>query len=712
MSEFKLSTPTGELVLKVAGAGARAARGEGANAARFFLVAALDSGDPKAEAIALALTKALNGSSPPPGLSDAQRKQLARDLEQDFRQGRIAAEVRKREVARPKKAAPSPAPKAPPPKKDEKETFYDVRFVDETGMAVGQFPMEFSLGGETREVKANGGGVGLLENVIPMSAAVSVVAPEAIEKVLDQRWTKFRPGAPPKAGNSTDVVFNGQPLGPIDVKPAVPNRVVLKPPLGRIFVELFDKTGRVRHAQCPYVIDGPQRFEGKTDDEGRIAHEDVFPGDYTLEFDQTIEIGEEKRVEKLKSQLVVLQPNAATPEVRMLGVVPRVVLARLKGLLFDTDKSFLLPASAAVFERIKDVYRQERSAKLLIVGHTDTTGDASINDPLSLERADNTLAYLRDDVDTWLAMYDASVRAKGRWGAQEDMAMILSLPDFDQKPESEDAVRWFQRTRGLDVDGVAGPKTRRQLITEYMAKDGASLDEEEFDIEATTHGCGENFPLNDGQDGVDESPLDDKEDAADRRVELFFFDPEFGIVPPPPGKNSKKGSTEYPEWRKRAEVLSDDTVGQFNVAVRLFDNAGEPLPKTAFELDAGPAKLRGKSDAEGFVRTTLDVKAEKATLRWLPVDAESEEFEVEDEAEFVYTQEIFLELLGNAKTEEDRKESTRRALHNLGYDGDDLEANVRHFQYDNELEETGVADDVRSEVLRRNDEGEPNKPAA
>ena len=41
---------------------------------------------------------------------------------------------------------------------------------------------------------------------------------------------------------------------------------------------------------------------------------------------------------------------------------------------------------------------------------------------------------------------------------------------------------------------------------------------------------------------LDAAPEDAAEDQVDRRVELFFFDTEFGIVPKPPGKNSPKGS--------------------------------------------------------------------------------------------------------------------------------------------------------------------------
>jgi len=43
-----------------------------------------------------------------------------------------------------------------------------------------------------------------------------------------------------------------------------------------------------------------------------------------------------------------------------------------------------------------------------------------------------------------------------RWGGNEDQKMISALPDFPTRPAGESPVRWFQRTRGLTVDGAAG----------------------------------------------------------------------------------------------------------------------------------------------------------------------------------------------------------------------------------------------------------------
>jgi hypothetical protein len=177
----------------------------------------------------------------------------------------------------------------------------------------------------------------------------------------------------------------------------------------------------------------------------------------------------------------------------------------------------------------------------LLVGHTDTAGSPGYNDKLSLERADAMAAYLTGDVDAWFAFYGSSIADEKRWGKREDLAMIDALPDAATRDPTEAPVTFFQRTRGLTVDGIAGTETRHALIGEYMALEGTTLDP---GVSITTHGCGENFPRDPTGDGVD--------DPDNRRVEIFLFDAGLGVQPAPPGKNSAKGSPQHPEWVARA----------------------------------------------------------------------------------------------------------------------------------------------------------------
>jgi outer membrane protein OmpA-like peptidoglycan-associated protein len=232
-----------------------------------------------------------------------------------------------------------------------------------------------------------------------------------------------------------------------------------------------------------------------------------------------------------------------TDHLHTIVVQPRVICARILELLFDTNKTFLLPSALRHIRDVVELYEQRPRAELLIVGHTDTTGDPDVNDPLSLNRAKSVLAFLRNDVDTWLDYYGDHMHPKARWGGHEDDLMLAAVLSRTGAPSSDTPLHHFQATRGLEVDGKLGPNTRRALITEYMEEAGTTLP---ASIEPTVHGCGESFPLG----------PDTKHDR-DRRVELFFFGRELGILPPPPGEISKPTDEAYPEWVRRAVQTHD-----------------------------------------------------------------------------------------------------------------------------------------------------------
>jgi len=453
----------------------------------------------------------------------------------------------------PTEPLPPPAPRAQP---KQPLTLFDVRFVDEVGQAISGLDVEITAGDRLETLATNGAGIALLENVTTTSASVSIVDAEALEAILVPRWEKQRSGSEPRGVNTTAVVFTGADVRGIALKAAVPNTVVIKPPIGKLFVELWDKTGRLRHVEQRYSITGPQAFEGTTDELGRLLHEAVPHGDYELTLTVQVEGANGEMLENTyTSPLIVLEATEATPQLRMLGAVRSVVMARMRGMLFDTNKCFLLPSSLEALGQIRRIYDANNRSELLIVGHTDKTGEPDINDPLSVERAKSTQAYLEEDVDAWLDNYD--LPGKKQWGTPEDHSMIAAMPDFDTRAEDEDIVVWFQRTRKLEVDGKAGKQTRTQLIKEYMTLDGVKLSEEpNFRVNVQTHGAGENFPLDGTGFELDDEAVDGQADALDRRVELFFFDPDFKILPEAGAPDGR----EYLEWRKRAAQSEDFSV--------------------------------------------------------------------------------------------------------------------------------------------------------
>lgn len=551
-----------------------------------------------------------------PSQDAREPRRLARTLEDALESGRLRLTLRPDEQFAPRRADPLPDFPPPRPAREPTDTFFEVKFIDEVGQAISGVDVELAVNGELQSLRTNPAGIALSEQVeaTGASATVAVPDPAPLETLLDQRWVKPRSGTRRKEGNTTELVFTGAPIAAIGLKAAVPNTVVLTPPLGELAVELFDKTGRVRHVDREYRISGPQEFSGRTDEQGRLRHEQVFPGNYALSLTLEFERVDAKEVDTYESPLVVLQPGSSG-EVRLLGAVPFSVLARLK-FFFNTSKAFLLPTALASFRTLRALYAKNNPSELLVVGHADTAGSTALNDALSLERAQSIIAFLKDDVDAWLAFYETSLPKPRRWGAVEDRLMLLSLPDFTSKPKGESAVRWFQRTRGLTLDGVAGPQTRRQLITEYMALDGASLSEAGITINATAHGCGEHFPLDASGKALDTAPADEQRDPVDRRAELFFFDPEFGIFPAPPGENSAAGSEHYPAWRESAieehELSAADAANKLQVLEFedvLFDtNSAVPLPvpsdgnaRSSAIQDAAAALRHAYADANRLV---------------------------------------------------------------------------------------------------------------
>ncbi len=610
-------TPFEDLTVRVQRGGARPV-GEQLELARWAasqLRFGIDMGDPGVVRAVRQLVRLLDGEGPGLGrafgfASDLDDRSpldtafggVAARLEQELLAGRLVVE--RQLVAslteRRDTSVPDLPPLRPAPRESGTHSF-EVRLVDEVGKAISGIDAEFTAdGAQTRST--NPAGVALLEGVQASSADVSLLDPESLEKVLDPRWASFRPGKPPKESNSKEVVFRGSALGPFALKAELPNTVVIKPPPGKLFVELFDKSGRARHANRSYQITGPRTFEGTTDDVGRLLHEDVFPGDYQLSLglDFFEEGDPDRAMDVVDSSLVVLDAAEGEPQVRMLGAVPRSVLARLHGF-FNVNKSFLLPTALPSVRQLRKLYSDNAPCKLLVVGHADTRGGLAYNDKLSLERAEATIAYLRDDVEAWFEFYSHDDPNK-RWGKVEDHLMIIALPDFKSKLPKEDEVSFFQRTRKLKVDGKAGKDTRHALIAEYMSLDGTSLQDFVGEVEAVAHGCGENFPLDDRGATLDAAPADEKADHIDRRVELFFFDAEFGITPPPPGKNSPPASTVYPKWRERAVEVHDLVIDAAGTKLQLvefedvlFDtNSAVPLPQPC-EPGASGVPTRGPS---------------------------------------------------------------------------------------------------------------------
>ncbi|MEP7049160.1 MAG: hypothetical protein ABJB12_02355 [Pseudomonadota bacterium] len=162
-----------------------------------------------------------------------------------------------------------------------------------------------AAGDRVESVTTNAAGVALLEESTAGTGTVTVLDAAALEKILEPRWAKPRSGKASGGLNTTEQLFDGRDLDTTTIKGGVPNTVVIKPSLGTLSVELWDKSGRVPHANRDYTIDGPMQFSGTTDQNGRLFHEDVFPGDYTLTLTVQLFEGEDQVTDTYETALVV-----------------------------------------------------------------------------------------------------------------------------------------------------------------------------------------------------------------------------------------------------------------------------------------------------------------------------------------------------------------------------------------------------------------------
>ena len=341
---------------------------------------------------------------------------------------------------------------------------------------------------------------------------------------------------------------------------------------------------------------------------------------------------------------------------------PTLERIRVTGMFFETEKSFVLPSALPGLQRLVAISEARSVREIVVVGHTDASGSKSYNLQLSLQRARSMAAYLRDDVDSWLANYELPDPDE-RWGAREDSMMLGALPMSRSTPylnentELHDATIQFQRDAGLESTGALDMQSRRALVEAYMALDATTLPES---TRVICHGCGEFFPTEDST-----GPSDPR----DRRVELFCF--ERTIDPEPPSETPTKAQSPYPQWLKavsNTHELSVEGNGD-ELRLTLLDESGQAMPNAPFVVRfAGSMPIVGYADSEGVAHLpTPAICSEDVVVSWGGTGP--------DEGH-EYHRRIFADC--NAGSEQMQRV---RKLHNLGYSPDlGLDAAARAFQ--------------------------------
>lgn len=137
--------------------------------------------------------------------------------------------------------------------------------------------------------------------------------------------------------------------------------------------------------------------------------------------------------------------DASIPGARVERVGEGIQVTFDSGLLFAYDSDVIQPTAQANFNALAASLKKYPESELLIVGHTDATGDDSYNQRLSERRANASAAYLETQ-----GIVRSRVRISGR-GESEPVA-------------SNDSEDGRQQNRRVEVAIFASEAYRQQLM--------------------------------------------------------------------------------------------------------------------------------------------------------------------------------------------------------------------------------------------------------
>jgi outer membrane protein OmpA-like peptidoglycan-associated protein/phage baseplate assembly protein gpV len=322
--------------------------------------------------------------------------------------------------------------------------------------------------------------------------------------------------------------------------------------------------------QLTLPSDGGQK-SGKTGDDGHFKLESLtVTGNAKLDIPDLTQAP--AGAASVQGRVRFVQGGVDVPigKATVVEIPTRVHRARLRGMHFDTNKTFLLPSAMVGIRQLVKLYQNFDDITGLVNGHTDKQGAADYNRGLSEERAKAIKAFLLDDADTWMTWYGSS-RFSASWGVREDQQMLTAVADSDGNPflaqpftdgtlddATKAAVTKFQHSQLITETGQPSQETRRGLVESYMKLEGTSLDKSS---NLQMHGCGLTHPLPEtASDPNPDQPLN-------RRVEVFLFEGDIdpkAVQPCPSG-----GCAEYAKWvaQKITDVDLDQPPGHLQVQV-------------------------------------------------------------------------------------------------------------------------------------------------
>ena len=167
-----------------------------------------------------------------------------------------------------------------------------------------------------------------------------------------------------------------------------------------------------------------------------------------------------------------------------------IACAKVKGITFDSGESFIKPTVVDTLKTLATELQKYPEGKVMIWGHTDDderkADDEAYTKKLSDNRAKSVHAFILNDVDTWMKLYNEE-----GWTAGVFRIILKDLGKNVDNPNTQAAIKRYQTAKGFGGDGSLTIQTKKELFKDYMTKHDVDLpgvDKQRF-MDPTYMGC-------------------------------------------------------------------------------------------------------------------------------------------------------------------------------------------------------------------------------